>query len=275
MPFKIADNTIRLLISAGFLILIALFLFRYSSCDSDHPDPGGDRGSADSLFYWKNKYNELVASQKGTEAEFSVQDPRIKRIIDSVARVYGTKPKNVKELVITTTEGASDVPVSGPVIVGTDSGEAEYVTGDACTWMEGSFISPYYNARVRLGDSSYMRLQTRDTITYLWKTVKQGNIFNRKTYLQLDINHANPDIIVTNTTAYRELPKPKQFSIGPEAQILYLDGKFRPLAGLELQRETGRWNVSISGGKDFTNSVDVKTNPWYGQGKLSFKLIRL
>ena len=102
------------------VIVILLLLFRQKGCSSRDGDVT-ERGKADSTFYWKNKYNEEVASQRGTAAQFALQDARIKHILDSTAKVYDTKNKRIQELIIAVSRGVSNLKPDGPIIVDVDT----------------------------------------------------------------------------------------------------------------------------------------------------------
>jgi hypothetical protein len=91
------------------------------------------------------------------------------------------------------------------------------------------FQSEYYKAQVQIGDSSYMHLQSFDTVTVLWKKVTEGSIFNRRNLIQLDVSTANPDTKVSGIKAYRISEKPKRWAVGIGA------GYGVPLYGNSLQ----------------------------------------
>lgn len=180
-----------------------------------------------------NKAGDSVVSLKGTEKTFSLIS---KRIADSIADVYDTKVKNLKEVIIAQTRTIAYLQSTGPV-------EIDFMPPDtsqnkdcppAIKNMRQTFTNPHYTARVQIGDSSYLHLEGRDTITGVWKQVKEGKLFNRHKYLQLDLSFADTSRHVTGLLAYR-VPdkKPKTLGIGLSAGITW-DGKFRPYAGVGL-----------------------------------------
>lgn len=267
-------NHLRLAAELLIALLILIFLFRKQGCSSD-VSAVTERGTADSTFYWKNLYGQAVASQKAMAGNFAYKDERMQHVLDSVAKVYDTKTSRIQELVIATVRGiANPKPVPGSV-----EKDVEPVPGSpdcppVVKRMRGTFVGSHYLAGVQLGDSSWMKIQTYDTLTALWKTKKEGGLFNRKTYLQLDLKFADTSRVITGLTSYRKMVEPKQFAVAPQARLLYLDRELRPLAGLGLVRQTGRWNVALSAGKDFTHDVNIRTNGWWGEARLSYDLIR-
>jgi hypothetical protein len=271
MTITITPSHIKTAIIVILAAVVAILLFRPTGCGK-----GGTitRGTADSTIYWRNKHDQVVASQKALAEQFSVQDARISHLLDSVARVYDTKSRNIQELVIATNKGLSRLKPSTRVEIDVDTVNVPGNCPPRVLRMRQQFKSPYYLAFVQLGDSSYLDLHSIDTLTYLWKTVREGGLFNRKSYLQLDVTHANPDITITGLTSFRRLEKVKQLSMGPETKVMFIDGAVRPLAGIAFTREANRVSVSVSAGKDFTGSTNLRTAGWYGEARAYFKLIK-
>ncbi len=187
----------------------------------------------DSTFYWKNAYNKEVASQKGLAVQFQLKN---KKLADSLAKVYKTKEKYLQEWVLAFTSTKADVPA----VPGTQ--EKDYdppvvINGVKCPdqikRMRQSFHSTYYDAEVQIGDSNYLHLQKRDTITMLWKKVKEGRFFNRRTYLQLDVSLADTSTKVIGIQSYRAGPlRPKRGGIGLQMGYEFDGKRFRPYFGL-------------------------------------------
>src|SRR5690348_14489832 len=98
---------IRILLLTFIVALILVILLR--DCSGPHADPEV-RGTADSILYWKNKYGEAVASQKAQAEAFSLQDQRIHRLLDSIARVYDTKASRIQELIVASLKGKVSIP---------------------------------------------------------------------------------------------------------------------------------------------------------------------
>ena len=202
-------------IIAAFLIAILLFgLLTCHSCRAIEKV-----AAADSTYYWKNKAGNAVASQKKTAEDFAVIN---KKLSDSIAKAYHTKPKLVKEYIVIHNEAKTDLP---PV---NDTKAADYFPplhldgegpGVRCPPqiknLRQSFANNYYKADVQLGDSSYLHLSAKDTITIVWHITKAGNIFHRREYLQADISNANPDVKTNNLQIYRMKDRSqKRFGIG-------------------------------------------------------------
>lgn len=204
---------------------------------------GGREGAGtgqnpDSLIYWKNKAGELTTSLWGAATDFAIMEEVYK---DSIAKVYATKTKYIKEIVEIKTKLDTELkPVGKP--------ETEVGPGvDDCppcpVAMSQKFKNKFYEADVRIGKGGYMRLTGTDSLIAVWKQVKQ----DKKTYLQLDITNANPDVKITGVKAFRyEQPKVKQ----------------------------KKWSLGIQGGYGMTldNSV-VKLAPYLGLG-INYSIIR-
>ena len=190
----------------GAIILVAIIFFialaQLSKCGNTVPT-----GKAlDSLFYWKNKAGDAVASLRGAELDFAIKESKW---ADSIAKVNKTKVKYIKEIITVTEKAVADIDPSGAV-------EKDFypVTVPNCPPtiknLRQRFINSYYDAQVQVGDSSYMHLTAYDTLTVLWKRVKGS--------LQLDVSHANPSVHIEGIKAYRVADKkPKKWSIGLQA----------------------------------------------------------
>lgn len=223
---------IRFIIGLAIIAGI-IYLLNMAGCFEKQP-PVIPIGKIDTL-HGVNKAGDSVISLKGNEQDFGAIE---KRIADSIAGVYSTKVKDLKELIIAQTRTIAELTAAGPIEKDYSPDTSHKDCPPVIKNMRQTFTNPYYTARVQIGDSSYMHLAGYDTITALWKRVREGNIFNRKTYLQLDISHANPDTKVTGLLAYRVPdPKPKKFGIGLSAGVTWID-KWRPYAGLGLN-----WNI--------------------------------
>lgn len=178
------------------LIIVVLF-FKFKSCNDITIPVTSD---VDTL-YWKNRYDDAVTSLRAKDEYFEAAERKWK---DSIAKVYKTKPKFIKEIVTIVEKAEVDIPPVGNV-------EKDYVPVINCPPaiknMRQWFSNPYYEADVQIGDSSYMHLLARDTLTVLWKKIKNE--------LQLDISHANPSVKIEGIKAYRIADKkPKQWAIG-------------------------------------------------------------
>jgi len=177
------------------IVIIAVILsIRYCGNGS-----GGGGTSPDSLIYWKNKAKDLTASLKGSELDFATVE---RELLDSIAKVYKSKTKYIKEVVVVTTEGET-------ILQPADTIYRDYApVANSCPpqikTMSQQFKNPYYKADVRIGQGSKMALQSFDTLTLVWKRVKSGGILSRRNYLQADVSLANPHSKVTGIGAYRQ-----------------------------------------------------------------------
>jgi hypothetical protein len=198
------SKNILLIVTA--IIVIAFILF---TCNHSSTSIQGSSEEVDTLE-WVNDGGDLVSSQKSSPEYFSEER---NHLIDSLAKVYNVKPKKIIEYVVVTTEGNTDVrPEGKPTIE--DYFPVEKDCPPIPKRVSQNFSSPYYKAKVQIGDSSYMHLQSFDTVTVLWKKVNEGSIFNRKHLIQLDVSTANPDTKVTGIKTYRIYEKPKKWAIG-------------------------------------------------------------
>lgn len=206
-----------LIICVGLLIY---FLFK--TCNNPKPDIKVT--GTDSTVYWKNKYGESIASQKAKEEDFAKAK---EGMLDSLADHYNTKVKFIREALIIAQRGKETLTPHDTVII-----EYEKPQGDCppqIRTLRQAFESPYYLSEVTINaafpDSSTNDIQSVDTLTVLWKEVREGNIFNRRHYLQLDIKNANPNNLITGIEAYRKaLPKPKRFGIGVQGGYGFSSG---------------------------------------------------
>jgi hypothetical protein len=211
------------------------------------PSPGtGKQPVLDSSSYWKNVANNAVASLHGAQDDFGIIEERYK---DSIAKIYKTKPRLIKEIVVASTKSESDIPPVGEPEWTIAKNDSDYFsTGNVVGTkfdttsiflsnklikrgnVKQKFENSYYTADVQIGDSSYMHLVGYDTTTLIWKRVKQE--------LQLDISHANPDVKIIGLAGYR-IPdkKPKRWGIGAQIGMGYSIG-FKPsiYIGVGLQR---------------------------------------
>lgn len=200
------SKTTLLLVS---LLIVAVFML--FTCDHSPAPLQGSSEQVDTLV-WVNDAGDIVASLKGTPEAFAVAD---RKEADSIARVYRVKEKGLVEYIVALEHTNADL------LAENNSKEADYFPVDSkkdcppqVKNLRQSFSSPYYVARVQLGDSPYLHLQSFDTVTLVWKKVKEGWLFNRKHLIQLDVSTANPDTKVSGIKAYRIYEKPKRWAIG-------------------------------------------------------------
>jgi hypothetical protein len=191
----------------AWLLLILVYL----RCDN-----GGDNNNGtatDSLSYWKNKAGQLTASLSGSQADFAMMESYY---LDSIAKVYRTKTRYIKSIVVVETRGET-------ILLPSDSIYREYAPSvNNCPpqvkTMSQKFTNSYYKADVRIGEGSKMTLQSFDTLTLVWKRVRTGSVFSRRNSLQLDAANANPYVVVTGLKSFVvEEKKQKKFGIGLQA----------------------------------------------------------
>jgi len=196
----------------GWYLFIAIVLFVIISKVTNCNGTGSSSINApDSVFYYKNEANKATAYLKEALASWEASDQHWK---DSIAKVYNSKTKFLKEILVIDQKGDADIEPTGPV-------ERDfypvYMTDcpPEVKNIRQRFSNEWYDATVQIGDSSYLHLKAQDRITVVWKQVNEGSIFHRKKYLQLDVSNENPDVTVTGLKTFRvNEKKPKQWSVG-------------------------------------------------------------
>ena len=247
------DSKSSLVIVISWLIIFVLVIFLLRCCNGSH-----DTGKviyADSLFYWKNKAGKLEASLKKKEEEFGIWNLNK----DSIARVLKVKSSQLKEYVVINTRLSDELKaVKGrPPVVRYDTTYVHDGAGDykncppQIRSLQQTFINTYYVADATISTDpaeSKIFLQGIDTVRVAWKRVKEGSIFNRKHFLQIDVSNANPNNVVAGLKAYR-VPDPNTvFSINAEGEIIYLDNKLYAIAGGNIDFQNTWGNFGISAG---------------------------
>jgi hypothetical protein len=235
-------TVVRFIVVLAVLALIA-YLLNLAGCFKKQP-PVIPTGVIDTL-HSVNKAGDSVLSLKGNERDFGVIE---KRIIDSIAGVYSTTVKNLHELIVAQTRTISGLRSAGPTVITYKPDTlGKPKTGNDCPpellAVSKVFSNNYRRSKVYIDlaneEYSYDSTTSYDTITALWKRVNEGNLFNRRHYIQLDISTANPETKVTGLMAYR-IPdkKPKKFGVGPSAGAALIRGKFQPYIGVSFN-----WNL--------------------------------
>lgn len=199
-----------ILFLAGLLVVL-IILF---TCNHLNPPPVQGSSEQIDTLVWVNDAGDIVSSVKGTPDAFAVV---YKKEADSIAKVFRVKEKNLLEYIVALEHTNTDL------LADVNSKEADYYSPvvhgkDTCPPVQKNlrqtFSSPYYIAKAQLGDSPYLHFEAFDTVTVLWKKVKEGNILNREIFFQLDVSTANPDTKVSGIKAYRIYEKPKKWAIG-------------------------------------------------------------
>lgn len=198
--------------SKSILFLLGLCIAVLILFTCNHISPPQEGSEQVDTLEWVNGAGDIVSSLKASPEYFSKDRAHL---IDSLAKAYNTKPKRVIEYITIETQGETDLHPDGPVA-------SDYFPVDSnkrnCPPVQRNvlqnFSSAYYKAHVQIGDSSYMHLQSFDTVTVLWKKVNEGSIFNRRHLIQLDVSTANPDTKVSGIKAFRIYEKPKTWAIG-------------------------------------------------------------
>lgn len=184
----------------------------------------------DTTRYFQNKYNQEVAVRKSAEGKLSTLQSAYGNI-DSIATMFDIKAKNLRSYISYITEGKSDLkPVNKPEIVYRDTGRVVRV-GDTCPpevkYMQQTFTNPYYTAFVRIGDSSFHHLTSRDTayVSFSWGVKKKGFLnLGMEYFPQVGVIHADTSkrtTIVQSFTVRESLRNPYKWSVSAFAGWTY------------------------------------------------------
>jgi hypothetical protein len=173
--------------------------------------------TSDSAFYWQNKYGDMFASLQKKSIDFGIDE---QKYLDSIATLNQTNSKLIQEVISYRVRGKDTITAPGVP-------EIKYVKDsnqkcpDQVISLTKMFTNPYYNLNVtidRLGHNSTAIIQTFDTLSSVFKTVREGGflgIFNVKESLQLDIHSSNPYNKIEGIHAYRvPVPPPKKWGLG-------------------------------------------------------------
>lgn len=193
-------------ISRPILFLLALGLLALILFTCNHVSPTQVGSGQVDTSSWRNGAGDLVTSLAGRPEAFANMR---KEVADSLAKVYGTRISKLTEYIIANQRAQVDLP---PV---DSTREADYfppvIHGkDTCPPvarnLRQSFANPWYHADVQLGDSPYLHLDRRDTLTAIWKT--------KRRYIQLDLSSADTSNRIYGVQAYRKYLPPKRWGIG-------------------------------------------------------------
>lgn len=194
-------------------VVVTLLIFYMKGCFT--PRSTDREGQLqDSVFFWRDSAGRAVTSIRAKESDFNYIEKQYK---DSIAGLLKTESKYLKEIISLKEKGQVVITVPGDappaVIKYVDTGRTQIES------VSQVFSNPWYQAIVdiNLHDNlkSQLQLQTFDSLLISWKTVKTGNLFTRKSYLQLDVKNSNPYNTITQAQAYRvPPPDPKKWGIG-------------------------------------------------------------
>lgn len=234
------NNDKRLFISyiVSWVAIIIIIILLIRSCSGK--STGIKYADNDSVFYWKNKYGDAIASLKKKEEEFAKHQLNA----DSLAKVLNTTSNRLKEYVVIYSKTKDSLKVARnkpPEIIYDVLVDSVYRNcPPAIKSLKQVFANNYHTADVKIDtkntDSSYAIIQSVDTLTIAWKRVKEGGLFNKKHFLQIDASNANPNNTIVGLKAYR-VPEKKQKKIGIGIQAGYgIDDNFiaRPYIGIGI-----------------------------------------
>jgi hypothetical protein len=184
----------------------------------------------DSVQYWKNRAGDAVATVIKSKDDFAKAGFKI----DSLAKLLKVKPSSIQSHVEVITHGKDSLTSDHTPLVIYYSSFPEDSTGEHCPppvrMLSETFWNDYYTADARIdseGDSSYLRIQSTDTVAITFRDVKTGSIFNRKTFLELDATNANRNNTIVGLSGYRKQVKRKNFSLSVQVGYGFSKG-FQP-----------------------------------------------
>ena len=199
----------------GILAVIICTFLLLRNCNRSKPDI---IAAVDSVQYYKNKLGQEVAAIKQREQDYY---KAAEGYLDSIAKLHNTKSKLIQEIAVLTQRGTVKITTPGkPTIVYKDTGSTVLVALPQMDYVEQAFENKWYKALVHIpldanSDTSFLQLETFDELRYVAKEVKEGGLFNRRTYLQVDAINTNPYNKIDGLSVYRKpLPKPKKIGIG-------------------------------------------------------------
>lgn len=202
-------KTSWILVSIILALLLAAVIYLSKCTNSKDVLPVA---KTDSLVRWEVKDSLYVASlltQK--DQEYSNLD---KHLRDSIAGIYRVTTQQITELLQANLKAESEVPAIDTTVIETAPSLVKNCP-PVIKSMTQRFKNKWYDATATTGERARLLLKVYDTLTVIRHEVKTGNIFNRKTYQQLDISLSNPVNIISGVKSFMVAPpKPKKFGIG-------------------------------------------------------------
>jgi hypothetical protein len=190
----------------------------------------------DSVQYWKNRAGDAVATVIKSKDDFAKASSKI----DSLAKLLKVKPSSIQSHVEVITHGKDSLTSDHTPLVTyynqddyishTESNLPEENCPPPMRMLSETFWNDYYTADARIdseGDSSYLHIQSTDTVAITFRDVKTGSIFNRKTFLELDATNANRNNTIVGLSGYRKQVKRKNFSLSVQVGYGFSKG-FQP-----------------------------------------------
>lgn len=207
------SKTVKWVIAGAAILLVALcVILLLRECNRPTPEITVTQG--DSTQYYKNKKDQEIAAIKMEAEEYTKTLSIFFR--DSIAKLHNTKDKLVQEIAILRQKGMVVITETAPPIIKTDTVQGRCPEYES---VEQNFKNAYYDAYAFIslsGGKSRLKLETRDTLRVVAKTVKEGSLFKQRTYLQVDAVNSNPFNRIEGLQVYKKaLPRPKKVSIGP------------------------------------------------------------
>lgn len=226
---------------AALLLAVAIAFFFLKKCISVQPDIIAAKDSVQ--YRWTDDSLRMITFIKQREQDFNKISQMLR---DSIKKLQSGKFKNLNT--------AARIILSGSVRLGDQAEGPDLATnGDVVSpsheinntgqifvrdTVQQDFHNDWYKVKtaINLSDrsKSYTEITTKDSLTYIDEYVKEGGIFNRRTFLQVSISNSNPYNKISGMEVYRKpLPKPKRFGLGPQVgATLSADMKVKPYIGI-------------------------------------------
>jgi len=228
---------------AVVLIAAAIAFLLLKNCNSKGPDIIAAKDSVQ--YRWTKDSVRMITYIKQREQDFN----KISKILrDSIKALQSGKFKNVNTAATIALTG--NVRIQGSVDtskilallnekIDSLQNSIEDDCPSSCPVIVGRvFENQWYTVKAAISikwpTESFVEIQTKDSLTFLDEYVKEGGLFNRKSYLQVSVTNHNPYNKITGLEVYRKpIPKQKKFGIGLQAgSTLTSDLKPRPYFGI-------------------------------------------
>ena len=163
------------------------------SCNDKRTDQKVASTPPDTAHYWKDAYGHEHARLQEQTMTSAAAQLLIKKKLDSAAKINHIQASNIDRLTTETTT----LKIAGTFNkVDTNYYPVQKNSADSTKRIRsltGSFMSNYFQALVRLGDSSSFWIQAQDTVGTVFH---HTGFFTKKNFM--DITHKNPYVHTTS-----------------------------------------------------------------------------
>lgn len=221
---KVISNSTWFLTRLSLYVLLAtvviLLFVRFRGCN-DHNFQLTQyeqmlKDSRDSTAYAYNDLSEEVYSRTEVQGDYDNLEKLLSRSLqktDSLERLaarFNVKAKNIQSFAEVTTNKEDDLKLQEqsfykePWYLFTEIDPGVLSIDTTLRWqsitphwqrffLTGTFVSKYDSSIVRLGDSAYNRIYSKDTLDIVTAKKSKGSIFNRTWYSSFNVIGRNPN----------------------------------------------------------------------------------